>query len=179
MIDEKFLEGIGITEPETVKAITEAYSADIKAEQDKTAAVQTSFDEASGKLRSFENMDVEKIKQEAADWKQRCEQLEADRKAKEHSDKIDKFVQSQRMRNSIYADHLKRQIMEQNLQFDDKGILIGGDTVVNSLRESCPDAFAADPNERTAVPISGRVPQAMDGIERAFYAKNPDLYKNN
>ena len=31
MIDEKFLEGIGITDKDTVQKITEAYAADIKA----------------------------------------------------------------------------------------------------------------------------------------------------
>ena len=47
MIDEKFLEGIGITDKDTVQKITEAYAADIKAEQDAAAAVQTQLDEAS------------------------------------------------------------------------------------------------------------------------------------
>lgn len=32
MIDQKFLEGIGITDENIVKSITETYSADIKAE---------------------------------------------------------------------------------------------------------------------------------------------------
>ena len=61
MIDQKFLKGIGITDENMVQSITEAYAADIKAEQDKAAAVQTQLTEASEKLASFEKMDVDKM----------------------------------------------------------------------------------------------------------------------
>lgn len=54
-------------------------------------------------------------------------------------------------------------------------MLLGGDDVVKALRESCPDAFAPNPNERAAAPTSGHLPTSMDGVERAFYAKNPNL----
>ncbi len=177
MIDQKFLEGIGITDENMVKSITEAYAADIKAEQDKAAAVQTQLTEASEKLASFEKMDVDKIKQEAADWKQKFEQAEADRKEKEYRDGVAAFVRKQDMKNDIYADHLTSQIIGKKLQFDESGVLLGGDDVVKALRESCPDAFAPNPNERAAAPTSGRVPQAMSGVEAKFYEMNPDLKK--
>lgn len=175
MIDQKFLEGIGITDEAAVKSITETYAADIKAEQDAAAAVNEQLAEANKTIQSYKDMDVESIQKSADEWKQKCEQLEADRKAKEHSDRLDKYVQTQGMKNSVYAEHLKRQLMEQNLQFDDKGVLQGGDAVVKALRESCPDAFIANPNERAAAPTSGRVPQAMDGVEAKFYEINPGL----
>lgn len=159
------------TEP-TTKTYTEA---EYQALQAQLTTAQASLQEAAGKLASFENMDVEKIKQEAADWKQKFEQAEADRKKKEYSDNLDKFVQKQGMKNEIYADYLKRQLTEQNLQFDSKGNLVGGEAAVQDLRKSCPDAFAPNPNERAAVPTSGHTPTTLDGVERAFYAKNPDL----
>lgn len=177
MIDQKFLEALGITDEAAVKSITETYAADIKAEQDTAAAVNEQLTEANKTIQSYKDMDVESIQKSAEEWKQKCEQLEADRKAKEHSDRLDKYVQTQGMKNSVYAEHLKRQLMEQNLRFDDKGILQGGDAVVKALRESCPDAFIANPNERAAAPTSGRVPQAMDGVEAKFYEINPGLKK--
>lgn len=149
MIDQKFLEGIGITDEAAVKSITEAYAADIKTEQDKAAA----------------------------DWKQKFEQAEADRKEKEYRDGVAAFVRKQGMKNDIYADHLTRQIIGKKLSFDENGVLLGGDDVVKALRESCPDAFAPNPNERAAAPTSGRVPQAMSGVEAKFYEMNPDLKK--
>ena len=68
MIDEKFLKGIGITDKDTVQKITETYAADIKAEQDAAAAVQTQLDEASKTIQSYKDMDIDGIKQSAADW---------------------------------------------------------------------------------------------------------------
>lgn len=161
MIDQKYLNDLGITDEATVKAITDTYAADIKAEQD---AAKTALDAAQT---------------DSAGWKQKYEQLEADSKAKDYESSVDKFVQAQNMRNSVYAEHLKRQIMEQKLQFDDKGVLMGGNEAVKALRDSCPDAFLPNPDERAAAPTSGHVPQAMDGVERAFYEKNPKLAPKN
>ena len=180
MIDQKYLNGLGITDEAAVKAITETYAADIQAEQDAAAAAKTQLEEANKIIQSYKDMDVESIQKSADEWKQKCEQLVADRKAKEHSDKIDKYVQAQGMRNNVYAEHLKRQILERKLQFDDKGVLTGGDAVVKALRESCPDAFLANPSGYgAAAPTSGHVPTALNGVERAFYAKNPDLIPKN
>ena len=68
MIDEKFLEGIGITDKDTVQKITEAYAADIKAEQDAAAAVQTQLDEASKTIQSYKDMDIDGIKASVEDY---------------------------------------------------------------------------------------------------------------
>lgn len=177
MIDQKFLEELGITDEAAIKSITETYSADIKAEQDAAATVKTQLDEANKTIQSYKDMDVDSIKKSADDWQQKYEQLEAQQKEKEYSDKLDKFIKEQGMKNSVYAEYLKDKIIAQKLQFDDKGVLDGGDAVVKALHESCPDAFAADPTERAAAPTSGRVPQAMSGVEAKFYEMNPGLRK--
>ena len=160
------------TTEQTAKTYTEE---EYKALQAQLTEAQTSLKAANDKLASFEKMDVEKIKQEAADWKQKFEQAEADRKEKEYRDGVAAFVRKQGMKNDIYADHLTNQIVSKNLQFDDKGVLLGGDDVVKALKTACPDAFAPNPNERAAAPTSGHLPTSMDGVERAFYAKNPNL----
>lgn len=160
------------TTEQTAKTYTEA---EYNALQAQLTAAQTSLKSANDKLASFEKMDVEKIKQEAADWKQKFEQAEADRKEKEYKDGVAAFVRKQGMKNDIYAEHLTNQIVSKNLQFDDKGVLLGGEDVVKALKTACPDAFAPDPHERAAAPTSGHLPTSMDGVERAFYAKNPNL----
>lgn len=177
MIDQKFLEELGITDEAAVKSITDTYSADIKAEQEAVTTIKTQLDEANKTIKSYKDMDVDSIKKSADDWQQKYERLEAQQKEKEYSDKLDKFIKDQGMKNSVYAEYLKDKITAQNLQFDDKGILTGGDAIVKALRESCPDAFAADPTERAAAPTSGRVPQAMSGVEAKFYEMNPGLRK--
>lgn len=45
MIDQKFLESLGVTDESTVQKITETYTADIKAEQDAATATKTQLDE--------------------------------------------------------------------------------------------------------------------------------------
>ena len=40
MIDQKFLERLGVTDESTVQKITETYTADIKAEQDAASTAQ-------------------------------------------------------------------------------------------------------------------------------------------
>lgn len=180
MIDKEFLNSIGITDEAAVKQITETYAADIKAEQDASATIKTQLDEANKTIKSYKDMDVDGIRKSAEDWQQKYEKLEAQQKEKEYSDKLDKFIKEQGMKNSVYAEYLKGKIAEQKLQFDDKGILTGGDAVVKALRESCPDAFIANPNGYgAAAPTSGRTPTSLDGVERAFYAKNPDLIPKN
>ena len=56
--------------------------------------------------------------------------------------------------------------------------LIGADDVVQQFRTAHADAFAPNPGERAAVPTSGNLPSAMNGVEAAFYSMNPSLKKS-
>ena len=141
MIDQKFLESLGVTDESAVQKITETYTADIQAEQDAAAATKTQLAEANKTIQSYKDLDIESIQKSAADWQKKYEQAEADRKAKEYSDRLDQFVQQQGMTNAVYTDYLKRQLLDKKLQFDDKGELIGGAEAVQELKKTCPDAF--------------------------------------
>lgn len=110
--------------------------------------------------------------QNADEWKQKYEQAEADRKAKDYNDKLDKFVEQQRLKNDLYAAHLKQELTKKNLQFDDAGELVGGDEVVKAMHDSYPDAFLPNPNERAAAPISGHVPQMRHDLFSESFASS-------
>lgn len=126
--------------PETpAKTYSEA---EYTALQAQLADAQKQLGEANTAIQSFKDMDIDGIKKSAEDWKQKAEQLEAEQKAKAHSDALDKFVSAQGMRNDIYAAHLKQQLEAAELKFDKDGTLIGGEDIVKKLRQSCPDAFA-------------------------------------
>ena len=84
MIDQKFLESLGVTDESAVQKITETYTADIQAEQDAAAATKTQLDEANKTIQSYKDMDIDGIQQSAADWQKKYEQAEADRKAKDY-----------------------------------------------------------------------------------------------
>ena len=174
MIDEKFLEGIGITDKDTVQKITEAYAADIKAEQDAAAAVQTQLDEASKTIQSYKDMDIDGIKASVEDYKQKLEQSEADRAAFEYRTKLSQYVKGLQLKNDVYEKYVTDLLTSKELKFDgDK--LIGADDVVQQFRTAHADAFAPNPGERAAT--SGGLPSAMNGVEAAFYGMNPSLKK--
>jgi len=154
MIDHKFLEGIGITDENVVKSITEAYAADIKAEKDTAAGIQQSLDTANAAIQSYKDMDIDGIKASVEDYKQKWEQSEADRKAFEHKTKLGQYVKGLGLRDDVYEQHVTNLLMEKGLKFDgDK--LIGGDDVVSAFRESHADAF--NPPE-PAKPFMGYTP---------------------
>lgn len=129
------------TEGSTPKTYSEE---EYTALQSRLTDAQKQLEEAGTTIQSYKDMDIEGIKKSAADWEQKAKQLEAEQKEKEYSDRLDKFVQAQGMKNSIYAAHLKAQLTAAELKFDKDGTLIGGEDVVKKLRESCPDAFADD-----------------------------------
>lgn len=74
MIDQKFLEGIGITDAETVKSITDAYATDINTEKDVAAAIQKDLDTANTTIQSYKDMDIDGIKASVEDYKQKIAQ---------------------------------------------------------------------------------------------------------
>lgn len=172
MIDKKFLEGLDITDEETVKKIVAEYGNDIKTEKDATAAVQAQLQEANTQIESFKGMDIEAVKKSAADWEAKFKQSEADRAAFEHKTKVSGLVKGLKLKDSIYEDYLVNSLVEKGLKFDgDK--LIGGDDVINTFRTEHPDAFVTDTHE---IDIGGRtkgVPLGNNGFNFNFEGVRP------
>ena len=127
-------------------------------------------------IQSFKDMDVESIKKSVEDWKQKAEQAENERKAFEHRTKLQQYVKGLHLKDDIYEQHVLNLLVEKNLQFENDK-LIGGDDIVQAFRESHADAFAPNPLERAAAPISDNVNTVMSGVETAFYEMNPNLKK--
>lgn len=81
------------------------------------------------------------------------------------------------LKNDVYEKYVTDLLTSKELKFDgDK--LIGADDVVQQFRTAHADAFAPNPGERAAVPTSGNLPSAMNGVEAAFYGMNPSLKKS-
>lgn len=143
MIDKKFLEGLGITDKETVDKIVAEYGNDIQTEKDAAETLRTQLSEANTQIESFKNMDIDKIKKSAEDWEAKFKQSEADRAAFEHKTKVSGLVKGLKLKDDIYENYLTNALIEKELKFEgDK--LIGGEDVINAFRESHPDAFVTD-----------------------------------
>ena len=126
-------------------------------------ALKAQLDEANKTIQGFKDMDIESIQKSADDWKQKAEALEQAQKERDYSDKLDKFVASQNMKNEIYASHLKGLLKDAGLKFDKDGSLIGGADIVQKLKASCPDAFADDkPKPEFTASTSGNTAKTPD-----------------
>lgn len=149
-----------------------------KALETKVQSLTDQLTEANKTIKSYTDMDIEGIKKSAADWEQKAKQAEADRAAFEHRTKLAAYVKNLHLKDDIYEAHVTRLLEEKGLKFDgDK--LIGGEDIVQSFRETHADAFAPDKSEQAAAPTSGRAPEAMDGVTKRFYEKNPGLAPKN
>lgn len=162
-------------EPQAAKTYT---AAEVDALNAQIASLTAQLTEANKTIKSYTDMDIEGIKQSAADWEQKAKTAEAERAAFEYRTKLNAYVKSLHLRDEIYEAHVAKLLEEKKLQFEgDK--LIGGEDVVQTFRAAHADAFAPDPAERAAAPTSGKAPAAMSGVEKAFYSRNPGLLPAN
>ncbi len=174
MIDKKFLEGLGITDAETVNKIVAEYGNDIQTEKDAAETLKTQLSEANTRIESFKSTDVETIRKSAADWEEKYKKSEADRAAFEHRTKISGLVKGLKLRDDIYENYLTNALIEKELKFEgDK--LIGGDDVINAFRESHPDAFQTEQIPPKFSYRTGGDGSDPGGVEAAFMARNPGL----
>lgn len=174
MIDKKFLEGLGITDKETVDKIVAEYGNDVQTEKDAAETLRTQLSEANTQIEGFKNMDIDKIKKSAEDWEAKFKQSEADRAAFEHKTKVSGLVKGLKLRDDIYENYLTNALIEKELKFEgDK--LIGGDDVINAFRESHPDAFQTEPIPPKFSYRTGGDGGSSGGVEAAFMARNPGL----
>ena len=84
---------------------------DYNALQAKLDAVTGQLNDANSKIQSYTEMDIDGIKQSAADWQKKYEAAQNQMQQMEYSAKLDKFVAQQGCRNPIYADYLKFQFI--------------------------------------------------------------------
>ena len=120
---------------------------------------------------------LDSLKQSAKDnedFKEKFEQSEQARKDFEHKTKVSAFVKSLGLKDDIYEKYVENLILEKGLKFEDDK-LIGGDDVVSSFREAHADAFRPNMTDGVSAPTSGNAPPVMDGVTKAFLARNPDI----
>ena len=160
MIDQKFLESLGVTDESAVQKITETYTVDIKAEQDAAATAKTQLDEANKTIQSYKDMDIDGIKASVEEYKQKLTQAEAERAAFEYRTKMTQYVKKLGLKNDVYEKHVTDLLTEKNL---------------HAFRTSHEDAFAPNPQERAAAATSGNPPTTLSGVETEFYKMNPNL----
>ena len=164
---------------ESLDAIMDLHSADVGAHKQAVTALTTERDSlktqleaANAEIKSYKDMDVDGIKQKAAEWETR---YRADTKALQ--DKLDaatygfgveravaglKFS-STAARNQFVSDLTAKKLPLQ------EGKLLGLEDYVKSYREGDPGAFVPENDEKTPVAVKGGGGPAM-GADAALRA---------
>lgn len=145
-----------IKENETVQSESQAEQQAKTYTEAEYNALAEQLNTANATIQSYKDMDIDKIRASAEDYKTKWEQSESDRKAFEHRTKISGFVKSLGLKDDIYEKYVTDLIIAKELKFDgDK--LIGGDDVVNDFKEKYPDAFkSAQPVPEFSVSTTGK-----------------------
>lgn len=180
-MENKFLIDLGVSEDVAAKIIAQAES-EAKAVSESATALQTQLDaanqqltDANKQIEEFKGMDVDKIKAAADDYKAKFEASEADKAAMLHKHKLEGYVKSLGLRDDVYESHVAQQLQAADLKFGDDGKLIGGDDIVAKFKFSHPAAFKDGENDPHVIASNAHHKGEMDGVEAAFYARNPGL----
>lgn len=157
------LNGLAVTKVQT----------DLDAKVQELANVKGLLDTANEKIEGFKGLDVEQIKQEAKDYKEKFEtaQLEAQRKIDEikYETALKDYVNkhqfaSERVKNSILQDLKSKQFKLEEGQF------LGADDYIKILQEKEPESFVAAGNDNNTLPKFTR-PAVNDDDSKTFKPK--------
>lgn len=146
------LKNQGLTE-EQIQYVMAENSKDIKKYKDLSETQKTQLEDVNKKLTEankqiddFKEMDIESIKKNAEEYKQKFEQSQKDSENKikeiQYDTDLSNYIKSLEMTDDVHAENLKRQIKEKDLKFED-GKLLGGDDFVKAYKEKHPNAFKA------------------------------------
>lgn len=157
------LNGLAVTKVQT----------DLDTKVQELANVKGLLDTANEKIEGFKELDVEQIKQEAKDYKEKFEtaQLEAQRKIDEikYETALKDYVNkhqfaSERVKNSILQDLKSKQFKLEEGQF------LGADDYIKILQEKEPESFVAAGNDNNTLPKFTR-PAVNDDDTETFKPK--------
>lgn len=180
-MEKSFLTDLGIADDAAQKILDQAASELSGSDQIKTEleATKQQLADANKQIDDFKAMDMDAVKAAADDYKAKFEASEADKAAMQHQHKLEGYVKSLGLRDDVYESHVTKQLQDAGLKFDDTGKLIGGDDVVSQFKASHPAAFVDGPNTPHVIASTTHHAGEMDGVEAAFYARNPDLAPTN
>jgi hypothetical protein len=111
-MEEETKQEQGGTEP-TAKTYTEA---EYNALQEQLTAMQSQLSTANETIQSYKDMDIDGIQASVAEYKQKWEQSEADRKAFEYQTRLGQYVKILGLRDDIYEQHVANLLAGKNLQ---------------------------------------------------------------
>ncbi|MGI6663889.1 MAG: phage scaffolding protein [Christensenellaceae bacterium] len=136
----------------------ERENADLKEAKE---TLETQLVEANTTIESFKEMDVETIKREVDDWKEKAEQAEtaaAERIAEiEYERAIEKAMAGLKFSSNSAKKQFERDVKEKGLTLEN-GALLGFDDYVKTYKDQDEKAFASEEEEGKPKFSSGSAP---------------------
>ena len=131
------------------KEIAENYKtiAEFTKQKDRLTDAETRLKEANDKIAGFGDVDVDAIKKEVADWKQKAESAEKEFAAKiaqrDFDDALTKAIDGIKFSSNAAKDSIVAKIKAANLPYKD-GKIFGLADLVDSFKKDDATAFAPD-----------------------------------
>ena len=139
----EFLKELGLTDEQIDKIMAEN-GGDIQREQEKLnekvkelEIVSGQLTEANKTIKSYKDMDIDKIKQSSAEWEEKYNKAMGDLKTERESNLLDKLLLSV---NTHDADVVKGLLKKEELVFKDDNVL-GLDKQIETLKKDKPYLF--------------------------------------
>lgn len=113
--------------------------------------IEKQLKDANATIKSYKDMDIEKIKQSAADWETKYnedtqklqQQIESDRKAFA----AERYIAGQKIKSPLTRKAILQEFMSQNLEYKD-GAFVGAEEYMKKVREQYPDEFEQEEEQK-------------------------------
>ena len=144
------------TEDEVSKEIMKDYGTAISNEQAKTSKAQENLnnlqkqlDDANNEIKSYKDMDIDSIKQSAADWEDKYNKLIQEQKdAKEKSirdERVNEFFKDTKFSSEMAKKGIIAEFDKKDFKYDEESkSFLGATEWLNNLKEQDKGSFLSD-----------------------------------
>lgn len=144
------------TEDEVSKEIMKDYGTAISNEQTKTSkaqenlnSLQKQLDDANNEIKSYKDMDIDSIKQSAADWEDKYNKLIQEQKdAKEKSirdERVNEFFKDTKFSSEMAKKGIIAEFDKKDFKYDEESkSFLGANEWLNNLKEQDKGSFLSD-----------------------------------
>ncbi len=149
----EFLEGLGL-EKEAIDTIMAENGADIEKHKQETLrvadeleGVKGQLEEANKAIKSFEDLDIDGIKQAAQEWEEKykadTENLKNQIKEKDYSFALEKYLGGYEFTSELAKKAVLAELKAKEFKLED-GKFLGVDDYMGQLKENNPGAFKTE-----------------------------------
>lgn len=145
--------------------------------QTESAGYKQQIDDANKEIQSYKDMNIEGIRQSAADWEAKYNKETKDLQDKlasqERTFAAERYLDGQKIKSPLSRKTILHEFLAQNMEFKD-GKFTGADEYMRSVREQYPDEFEADepegkPEKKTFVRGTSRTYKPTTKSEEEAY----------